>query len=106
MFFRDISAIGFGEKRQMSYCTIRIEVEIEPQFDTPQVKIQGAGIVFHIHQELAPPFVGGVNIIFVEGHKDGRMSPGDLGIMYLMLPDEINLRYVSRPCMRLSMNRG
>ncbi len=51
---RYIATIGLGEKGELSYRTILIEVEIDPKLDPFNIKVQVTCIIFNVHQDIGP----------------------------------------------------
>lgn len=68
LFIRYIAAVRLWEKSQIGNGAIGIEIYIEPQLDTFEIKIDIKGIIFNIHEKITPALIGLINIIMVKGH--------------------------------------
>src|SRR5690606_25813967 len=64
------------------------EIEIHPQLDTLEVKIEPGGIVLDIHQETAPLGVCGIHVLVEEGDKYSRVCLGQAQVFVFVFSDE------------------
>lgn len=73
MVIWNITTIGLWVEGQIGNRTILVEVNIQPHFDTSDIKINFSGIILDIHQKLAPALIGPVNIVIEQSNKNLRM---------------------------------
>ena len=88
----DIAAVGLWKKREMGNRAIRIEIKIHPELHPFNIKIDLCGEIFNIHKELAPSFIGHIDVVVKNRHKHFRMLLGEFEIAVFVLPNEEDLR--------------
>lgn len=59
----DVAAIRFWKEGEMSDSAICVEVEVDPQFDTFDIKIEIGSIILYIHQKFTPAFIGKIDVV-------------------------------------------
>ncbi len=69
----DIAAVGFREEGEIGDSAIGIEINVHPQFGAFDIKLEISGIIFDVHEKLAPSFVGLIKVVFIHSHEHIRM---------------------------------
>lgn len=65
LILRDIAAIGLRIKGEIGDRTVGIEVDIEPQLHTLDIKFGIRCKILYIHEQFAPAFKGIVDVVFI-----------------------------------------
>ena len=104
LVLRDIAAIGFRVKGEIGDRTIGIEVDIEPQLHTLDIKFSICCKILDIHQQFAPAFKGIVDVVVIHGEENFRMLLGQAEVIVLVFPNEEYLRKTWGLDMRLGVS--
>lgn len=76
MLHRYITAVGLWIESKMADRAILVEVYIDPDLHTSDIKIDICSVIFYIHKKIAPAPESFIDIIIVNRHENRRMLLG------------------------------
>ena len=65
IFIRHIPAVRFWKKRYMCNGAILIKINVYPELDAFDIKVDLTRIILHIHQDICPGSVSTIDIIMI-----------------------------------------
>ena len=99
VFNWNITAGRFWKEREVHDGAVSIEKQIDPELDTLHVEIELSGIVFHVHQHIAPSSECEVDIIIIYRHEKSRMLFCQYHVLVFIFANQKDVRYlVARYC--------
>ena len=92
MLFRYIAAIWLWKKGQVVDRAILVEIDVEPELYTFNIKTQFVRIIFHVHQHIRVSPECPVDVILINGSENGRVMLAEGHILIFVFSDHEDFR--------------